>query len=333
MDFYQAEPTAFSSWRMAILMGANSRTYKFALGHALLTLAAQGRDSATLAEIALPYSLAMAEHAQEYPQAPKAGNLGEEDYLQVLATEAAATLASGVPTERLVDATTKSMPGMVMTKFHNLRGMDGVPHRFYDMPERGASGLVRFTTYLTEVGTSVHMSVLGEELGTRWSLVESAFDAEIGAALVREGVLVDAAGVMLLDPVRRAPVARARQALIGFQHGRCFYCHTRIDDVNVDAHVDHVYPYSLMKTGVWAGPNLNGVWNLVVACAPCNLSKSNRPPSGGEIQRLVERNQAILTSPYPLKRAVQLLLTQRGNTPASFYEWVASEARLEPRWL
>ncbi len=52
MEFYRSEPTAQSSWRLAVLMGANSRTYKFALGSALLqlTMRAPGRPEAKTTE-------------------------------------------------------------------------------------------------------------------------------------------------------------------------------------------------------------------------------------------------------------------------------------------
>ena len=303
-------------------MGANTRTYKFALGHALLALASEGRDAATLTEIAVPYSLAIAQHSQHYPQAPRVEGLREADYLSVVAEEATASISAGVPTERLVQATVQSIPGMVMTKFHNLRGGDGVPRRFYDAPDRQAGNLVRFTPDLLEVAQSTHASVLQQELDTRWALVESAFDAEIGSSVVRAGLLVSDDSELVLDLVRRAPVAQTRGALIGFQYGRCFYCRTSLDALLADVHVDHVYPYSLMTSGSWRGPDLNGVWNLVVACAPCNLAKSNRTPTEAEVRRLIERNEAILTSPHPLKRTVSLLLSSGGHSSSTFYHWV-----------
>jgi 5-methylcytosine-specific restriction endonuclease McrA len=52
------------------------------------------------------------------------------------------------------------------------------------------------------------------------------------------------------------------------QHGRCHWCG---DKVAQDYHVDHVTPLS--KGGS------NGPENLVIACASCNLSKSDKLPS------------------------------------------------------
>ena len=300
---------------MAILMGANSRTYKFALGHALLSLATDGRDAVTLRELGQPYALAMAGHAQHYPQAPKASTLGEADYLRVLAEESEGSLMAGEPTDRLLDATIRSIPGMVMVKFHNLKGEDGVPHRFYNLQGRGPEAIVRFTPQLLEVAADAQSPLLVEELGNRWALVESAFDSQIGRGLITGGVVISEDGEVVLERTRRGPVARSRGALIGFQHGRCFYCQAPIEDLSMGVHVDHVYPFALMTTGAWSGPDLNGVWNLVVSCAPCNRSKSARLPTEAEVSRLILRNEAILASPHPLRRSIQLALRTLGTSP------------------
>ena len=113
-------------------------------------------------------------------------------------------------------------------------------------------------------------------------------------------------------------VTGAREGLMGFQHGRCFYCHDPLAEDFRNVHVDHVYPFSLMKTGAWTGPNLNGVWNLVVACAPCNLAKSARRPLPDEVMTLLARNDAIAGWPHPLRRALQLSMrSQRGPLATS----------------
>src|SRR3712207_945409 len=83
VEFYRAEPTAVTSWRMAVLMGANARTYKFALGGALLDLAREGRADASLAELAAPYTMRIVERAQRYPQGPSGSVTGAEDFLTV----------------------------------------------------------------------------------------------------------------------------------------------------------------------------------------------------------------------------------------------------------
>ena len=113
MKFYRAEPTAISSWRLAILMGVNTRTYKFALGAALLELGASGADEVSLDDLAVRYAMAMLRRPEERNQAPAKTPRSDQDYLTVLSQERAASLRAGAPTDRLVAATRASIPGMV----------------------------------------------------------------------------------------------------------------------------------------------------------------------------------------------------------------------------
>lgn len=64
-----------------------------------------------------------------------------------------------------------------------------------------------------------------------------------------------------------------------FLHGSgfCVYCNCACED----GHIDHIYPLS---TG-----GSNNVANLVYSCAPCNLSKSAKPP----LQWIVEQGLDI----------------------------------------
>lgn len=108
-------------------MGANSRTYKFALGQALLEFGRTGQEEVLFAEFAAAYSLGMVRHLAQDPRAPHPVELGEKDFLTVADQESAVTLDAGRPTERLLAAAVRSMPMMVMQKFHNLRGDSAVP--------------------------------------------------------------------------------------------------------------------------------------------------------------------------------------------------------------
>lgn len=59
----------------------------------------------------------MAQNAVDYPQATIAEHFGEADYLRVLTEESDATPEKGQPTDKLVDATVRSIPGMVTVNF------------------------------------------------------------------------------------------------------------------------------------------------------------------------------------------------------------------------
>ncbi|MFE9625062.1 HNH endonuclease [Streptomyces sp. NPDC006527] len=310
-EFYAQDASARASWRLAVLMGANSRTYKFALGQSLLEFGRHGQETVPLAELAVAYSFSIVGHLAQSPQAPQAAELGEKDFLAVAAQESAATLDEGRPTERLVAAAVRSMPTMVMQKFHNLRGDTAVPHTFYELAGSGRQRVVRLTPDLLRLAQSEQAVSLAAELGARWSIVESSFAAGVGRSLVEEGVAVDWDTLKITDKRRRRSVTGIVESTVGFQHGRCLIC----DEVLVlrDAiAVDHVFPFSLMlrlgSVGSWHGPDLDALWNLAPAHAACNGAKSDRLPTQAELARLAARNEAIMQSPHPLRRTLQLTL-------------------------
>ncbi|MBT2511206.1 hypothetical protein J7I98_36410 [Streptomyces sp. ISL-98] len=189
--FFSAEPSVRSSWRLAILMGANSRTYKFALGDALLEHARHGHTEILLSELAVPYAMSLVEHTAKAPQAPEGTSIGKADFLAIAAAEREETQKLGRPTDLLLEAAVKSMPAMVMQRFHNLRGGTEVPHRFYEVAGNPRQRIVRLTPELLQVAQSEQATGLRTELGARWTIVESSFAAGIGRALIEEGVTVD----------------------------------------------------------------------------------------------------------------------------------------------
>ncbi|WP_067816731.1 HNH endonuclease [Actinomadura kijaniata] len=322
-DFYRADPTPYASWRLAVLMGRNVRTYKFALGHALLEAAAQDRTEIPLTELATTYATGLLRRLEHAPQASPNAPATRTDPLVVAAEEAAESRRIGRPTERLVEAATANMPGMVMRKFHNLHGSE-VPHRFYEVTGRGRDRLVRLTPALRRVALSERIDVLRGELRSRWEIVESSFSTGIGPALLAEGLVPDLADGLLYDRRRRRPVTGVRDAVIGFQHGRCLSCHQPIN-ADDECAVDHVFPYALMDRlgahGGWKGPDLDAVWNLAPAHAACNSAKSDHLPGSDELRRLAERNEAVMRSPVPLRRTLELALRNHRYNAAKPGEW------------
>ncbi len=110
--------------------------------------------------------------------------------------------------------------------------------------------------------------------------------------------------------VRRRAITGSREALNGYQKGRCFYCRRAIEAGNVD--VEHFLPYTLLLRGVV--PNIDGIWNLVLACAECNRGpdgKFARVPELRFLERLSRRNEFLITSHHPLR---ETLMLQTGAT-------------------
>lgn len=325
MDFSHWEQSPRSSWRMAVLVGANTRTYKFALGAALLDAAAEGQPDILLRDLAVPYAMGLVRHLGQAPQVSQKNERGGADFLSVAEREAAESLRLGSPTEELLAAAIKSMPEMVMRKFHNLpSGGARVPHRFYEVTGRSHERVVRLSRELRDIAQSEQAATLRGELSARWSIVETSFAAGIGQSLIHEGVAVDMTTLQITDRQRRRSVAGVTDAVIGFQHGLCLICAEPITPEDTIA-VDHVFPYSFMrllrldKQG--ATPDLDAIWNLAPTHARCNGQKSNRPPTPGEMTRLAQRNEAIMQSPVPLRKTLELTLKDNKYSSTRPGEW------------
>ncbi|MFH8348229.1 HNH endonuclease [Streptomyces sp. NPDC018045] len=308
--FYANAPSARASWRLAILMGHNARTYKFALGNALLHHAAQGHTEVPLRDLAAPYAMTLLERAAQAPQAPVGRMaLSETDFLTVATQESAESRRLGRPTDRLLDAAVRSMPGMVMQKFHNHGGTE-VPHRFYEVVGSPRNRTVRLSSALGRVARSHEIAGLHAELDARWSIVENSFATGIGRSLIADGVRVDRETLRLTDQRRRRQVTGVAAAVAGFQHGRCHVCDETVSPE--ETAVDHVFPYALMRrfesVRGWSGPDLDSLWNLAVAHRTCNGKKSDRMPTADELARLARRNEQIMRSPRPLHTTLRLTL-------------------------
>lgn len=75
------------------------------------------------------------------------------------------------------------------------------------------------------------------------------------------------------------------QVLASYYDNSCFYCGKKIKGREA-AHVDHFIPWSFVQS--------DQLWNLVIACGPCNLSKSDKLPKEPFLDKLMDRNRQIL---------------------------------------
>lgn len=310
-DFFRAEPTPRAAWRWVVLMGANSRTYKFPLGAALLEHAATGREDVPLAELAGTYAMNIVRRVKDAPQASENTSTSATDFLTVAKEEADESLRLGEPTERLLRAAIDNMPRMVMQMFHHVRGGGAIPYEFYELRGRGSGRFVWLAPELRQIAGSPQAASLSGELDARWSIVETSFMSGIGRSLLQAGVSVDLQHEVLTDTGRRRPVAGVKESLIGFQHGRCLICNDVIGPQDRVA-IDHTFPFALMDRydvrRTWRELDLDTVWNLAPAHYGCNAEKSDRPPGPLELERLAQRNDAIMHSPHPLKKTLEITL-------------------------
>lgn len=106
----------------------------------------------------------------------------------------------------------------------------------------------------------------------------------------------------------RQSLTKFRPALSGYQKGRCFYClgAVELSDGEV-SHVDHFFPWSLEF--LLADSDLNGVWNLVLACADCNAGKGGKfdaIPAQRFLEKLHRRNSSLIDSHHPMREPLML---------------------------
>jgi 5-methylcytosine-specific restriction endonuclease McrA len=202
-----------------------------------------------------------------------------------------------------------------------------VSTRFF-VDERRESGGIRLTEQLRRMVASSSALDLGEESEARWRLVETAWELGVSRSTIeheREGELLT-----VKRRGRRVTVTSVRAALNGYQKGKCFYCFSSISTTEgADlADVDHFFPWALRA---YLPGNIDGVWNLVLACQRCNrgaAGKSDLVPPLTFLERLHRRNEFLITSHHPL-RETMMLQTGAGSTErTSFLQSVYDAARL-----
>ena len=149
----------------------------------------------------------------------------------------------------------------------------GVDIRFFTDERKAGSGLILSSDLQQLAARSA--SDLDDEVESRWRLVETAWALSLPTHLIRidpdhglENLLVPGAG-------RRKNITSVRGALNGYQRGQCFYCSREISLMPGDpdlAQVDHFFPHVLTRLVPGCAHQIDTVWNLVLACAPCNGS-------------------------------------------------------------
>lgn len=115
----------------------------------------------------------------------------------------------------------------------------------------------------------------------------------------------------------------------------CFYCDTHLPGDNP---VDHVLPWSLV--------GIDGLANLVLACARCNTDKRHALPAVGIVDRVLDRDAALLEQiateirwPTERKRVIAAARGIYRGQPAGIATWSGyrSSVRLDisfgPWWI
>ena len=304
-QFYFQSPALTDYWRGIVLFGRNVASYKFALAKSLLELKPEAGTLIKLEDLAAPFSRHICEHLK---LEDNQGTSGSSRFLA-----ACRKFNSGeISREGLVEDTARLGFANVIDAFHVVN-QGPIPKRFF-VDERKTSGGIRITEEFSALARDGELPDLSAEAEARWRLVETAW----GLGLSRGTLSVE------VDPVlqelfvgnsalRRATITSCRSALNGYQKGQCFYCFREIA-IDSGTDVDHFFPHVLK--GLDIGNPIDGVWNLVLACADCNRGpkgKFARIPSTRLLERLWTRNEYLIASHHPLRETL-MLQTGAGQT-------------------
>ena len=300
--FYDIEPTPENYWRAIILFGRNTASYKFALAKSLYELRRQPRELILMDELAPVFAKHITEHLK---LCDKQATSDQSRFLDVCRS-----FNNGeIQQSELTGQTIKLGFQNVIDAFHNVHGSE-IPERFF-IDERNTTGGIRLTNQFYKLSENPIIHDLNLETEARWRLVETSWDLNLSRHIVQV-THDDATKVLLMlsGQNRRVSITSSRDALNGYQKGRCFYCfkNISIDPVSADlADVDHFFPHKLNYCATERP--INGVANLVLACKECNRGTSgkfDRLPNLPLLERLHYRNEYLIKSHHPLRETLML---------------------------
>jgi hypothetical protein len=320
--FHEEHPSLESYWRSIILFGRNSASYKFALAKSLLQFSQQGKTFVGLEELAGPFSLHIAEHMKG---AKRQGTSGSSKFLDACRRFNSGELSS----DELQEITIRLGFNNVIDAFH-IVNQGELPLRFFEDNRTSAKQGITLTDDLLNLKASPQFRSFPLETEARWRLVETAWALSLNTRMLEVQYNVSTESLFVRgNNLRRVDVTSCRDALNGYQKGKCFYCFADICVVpgtkNL-ADIDHFFPHTL----VWSYElcNLDGVWNLVLACASCNRGSDGKFARVAEVkflERLHKRNSFLIDSHHPLR---ETLILQTGRTEQERRQFLRDHDRI-----
>jgi len=289
--FVEHDLTLTTCWRAIILQGRNTASYKFALAKSLLNINT-GNSSISRSDLAVPFALNIVAHLKNNPKQSVGAHEGK------LITACKNFNDNKITEDELFAVAAKEGFRYVFDAFHNV-GKGEVPYRFFD--SHGEA--ITLTDNFHQLLESSQIENIGYEVDARWRLWETAISLQINPnhLIVENDAINDSLFINGIES-RRVIVTSSRDALSGYQKGKCFYCNRDISIVQgleSSCDVDHFFPESLKR------PNINGIWNLVLACKPCNRwDKSDKVPNINLVEKLHKRNNFYVSSHHPLRETI-----------------------------
>jgi hypothetical protein len=321
VEFQFNDPSIESQWRALILFGKNSATYKFAFAKALLEVVENQKNTVTLEELSKPFADSIVEHLKFND---KQGSSKSSTFLNKCRDFRDGKIID----EELYWQTKKLGFVNVVDAFQNVHN-DIILNKFYEVNPSNKKELI-ITDNLLKIKELFQYKNLNQEVEARWRLVETAWDLKIKSNILE--VQYDENDSLLFinrkDIVRRIDITTARDALNGYQKGKCFYSFQEISIKSGDnnlCHVDHFFPHVNILSHSQSNANLNGVWNLVLADKKVNGNKLAKIPHEKYLTRLFQRNEYYIESKHPL---AETIINQTGNTKEKRTSFLQNQYRI-----
>ena len=306
-NFQVNDPSIESQWRAIILFGKNSATYKFAFAKSLLELANKETTRISLKDLADPFSRNIINHLKEND---KQGNSKSSTFLNGCRSY----LTDELGYQELLKLTEKEGFKNVVDAFQNVNG-GKIPKPFYHKDYVGRKKEIVITDDLLKLKENFHFQNFEQEVEARWNLVETAWNLNINPNLLE--VKYDEENTLFFiesDIMKRKDITSVKDALNGYQKGKCFYSFQNIS-INSNSQnicdVDHFLPHTNKIIHSRNGANVDGVWNLVLADSSINRQKSSKVPEKYFLNRLYNRNEFYISSKHPL---AETIVNQTGLT-------------------
>ena len=304
MNFIDHNPTLETYWRSIILLGRNVASYKFSLAKTLLEIP-KNNTVISLDDLALPFAQNICEHLKINDKQHTGPSNKFLNYCREYNKKT-------IDDNDLKNYSLKHGFVYVLDAFHNVAG-NQVPS-FFETSNQKNKDIVLTDNFYKLIGSNQSQN-LKLEVNSRWRLWETAISLNINQNLIEINPDFENDVFFIQDQNRRIDITSSRDALNGYQKGKCFYCrkNIRIEQGHENScDVDHFFPHRLKDKMTFT--NIDQVWNLVLSCRECNRGSSGKfdsIPVISFLSNLNKRNNHFVESPHPLR---EVILNQTGKT-------------------
>lgn len=283
--------TELAGIRSIILFGKNTTSYKFALINALLSK--DGDMTSVAYQDILPDF--MASFLEHFKSAGKQGTNTTSTVFRACQSH----LDGEISFDELLDQCRPEIHKNVFSAFHNIgSGKIDEKYSLYEWDKK--SKVLSFKDPLMKIRENeVSRNIITEENESRWQIVEEAWKIGVSPSMVYYDE--ESEKLIQSNESLRKGLRSAVDALMPYQDGKCFYCSQKLNkfgrskDDNYPE-VDHVLPLSKLRDIGYTEANINGLWNLVLACRKCNgaSGKGDKIPHEDHFNDLLVRNEYLL---------------------------------------